>query len=47
MSDITDHYPVVIAVNIAKNNYLISTIFSDHSKSNIDKNVNSLRKINV
>ena len=36
MSDITDHYPVFVAINIVKNN-VISTIFRDHSKSNIDK----------
>ena len=37
MSDITDHYPVFVAINIAKNNDVISTIFRDHPKSNIDK----------
>ena len=37
MSDITDHYPVFVAINIVKNNDVISTIFRDHSKSNIDK----------
>ena len=37
VSDITDHYPVFVAINIVKNNDVISTIFRDHSKSNIDK----------